>query len=175
MTFLSNILKRMRLQRRLSSPRANGFSLIESVVALGIMGLAVTALLGLLPHGMEVSRRAANAGATARIIESVTNELSQLNFTNLQDLPALQRLVFDDEGMLLFPGQTSGQIAYVAEVEKPNDSQGKATLPGGGPDEYLLRFIVKVANTPLPDFNFEDADPSAYYTTPVFLGPSIQQ
>ena len=155
--------------------RCSGFSLIESVVALGIMGLAVTALLGLLPHGMEVSRRAANAGATARIVESVTNELSQLTFQNLQNLPAIQRLVFDDEGMLLLPGQSSGQVAYVAEVEKPQASGGMAALPGGGPDEFLLRFVVKVANTPLPEFNFAEADTSAYFTTPIFLGPAIQQ
>jgi uncharacterized protein (TIGR02598 family) len=150
-----------------------GFSLVETVIALGIMGLAVTALLGLLPHGMEVSKKAADAGAMARIIDTVSTELSQLSTENLTALPAIQRLLFDNEGMLLLTSSSTSLVSYVAEVTKPTNTNGLVALPGGTADPNLLCFVVKVASTPLTDFRFELADPATFFTTPIFIGPSF--
>lgn len=155
------------------SKSARGFSLVETVIALGIMGLAVTALLGLLPHGMEMSKKAANAGAEARILDTLRSELGNFSYSGLQALTR-KRLAFDEEGMLLDSSASAVLISYVTEVTSSSSGETPVGLPGGaGPERLLMNFVVKIAPTPNNDFDFSSAPANTYRVLPLHFGPVI--
>lgn len=166
-------MKTHPLQNTLRMNRAAGFSLVETVIALGIMGLAVTALLGLLPHGMEMSKKAANAGAEARILDTIRSELGNFSFSGLQTVTK-KRLSFDEEGMLLDNSASAVLITYVAEITTPASGERPVALPGAAQGEgLLLNIVVKVASTPQAEFDFDSAPPNSYRVVPMHFGPSI--
>lgn len=147
-----------------------GFSLIETVLALGIMSLAITALLGLLPHGLEMSRKAANASAQSRIVDQIQARLTNNSFNALRDLNT-QTLRFDDQGELLESGSDMLSAVYIARVVA---NMKDIELPGGDdPEPTLLRFIVQIAATPKADFNFDSEPPNTYQSVPLLLAPLV--
>ena len=148
-----------------------GFSLIETVIALGIMGLAVTALLGLLPHGMEMSKKAANAGAQSRIIDFVRGELAHYKLDVLKAMTTEVRFFFDEEGMRIDDADNVSLVSYVSVISPPRTNL--VGLPGGAREPFLLNFSVRVAATPLRDFNFETAAANRFSTVPLHIGPTI--
>jgi len=60
--------------RRYSS-RAAAFSLLEVVLALGIAGFCLVAVLGLLPVGVQTNRNASSQTAVSNIIATVVSDL----------------------------------------------------------------------------------------------------
>ena len=149
----------------------SGFSLIETVIALGIMGLAVTALLGLLPHGMEMSKKAASAGAQSRIVDYIRGELAHYKLSALQAVKVPARYQFDEEGMNIESTDSISFVSYVAEVEPPIGRVIR--LPGGQEEPFLLNFTVKVAATPNRDFDFQTAAANRFVAVPLHIGPTI--
>jgi uncharacterized protein (TIGR02598 family) len=147
-----------------------GFSLVETVIAIGIMALAVTALLGLLPQGIEMTRQAGNENAYARILSSVRAEINKVGFKDLDQLE-LRRLTYDDQGVRIFQaGGTGNQIAYVAEVDFNGANNRPLTLPGGsGAEVAIENFSVRIVASPLQDYNFLRAPPMAYRTYPIHI------
>lgn len=150
----------------------HAFSLIETVLALGIMGLAITALLGLLPHGIEMSRKAANASASSRIIDTLQARLASNSFKSLLAFTT-EVLHFDDQGVILDGTGDLSSTVYIARVKGGGPtSSPKASLPGGtAPETTLLRFEIEIAPTPNLNFNFDTAPPNSYDSTPILIGP----
>jgi uncharacterized protein (TIGR02598 family) len=147
----------------------SGFSLVETVIAIGIMALAVTALLGLLPQGIEMTRQAGNENAYARILSSVRAEINKVAFRDLAQLE-LKRLTFDEQGVRIFQAGGAGTpVAYVAEVDFNGRGNNPIALPGGGPEVAIENFSVRIAASPLQDFNFLKAPAMAYRTYPVHI------
>ena len=97
-------------------PRCDAFTLIESVLALGIVATVLLAVIALLPAGLEATRSAAQRSAEARIVE-------QVRVRSLDALPAGD-LFFDATGNPL-PGPASEAI-FTAQVTA---GEG-VTLPG---------------------------------------------
>lgn len=162
--------KHLNVPGALRSRRASAFSLIETVLALGIMGLAITALLGLLPHGIQMSKKAADASAQSRIIDVISSRLSNLPFDQLQSQDN-QRVLFDDQGVQLGV-QDSQSAIYVARV-RVFTGTNSVTLPGAnGAESLVARVIVQITNIPNPDFNFDTAPPESYQSVPLLFGPT---
>lgn len=146
------------------------FSLIETVLALGIMGLAVTALLGLLPHGIQMSKKAADNSAQSRIVDIVSSKLANMPFSDLLQQDN-QRLFFDDQGVQL-PDQDAQSTIYVARV-RVYGGNNSVILPGGAAAEPLVaRVVVQVTNVPNMNFNFDTALPESFQTIPLLFGPT---
>lgn len=61
-------------------PRRRGFSLVETVLALGIVSFSLTSLLALLPAGLGSVRNAADETAISSIVRAVRAELNQADF-----------------------------------------------------------------------------------------------
>lgn len=140
-----------------------GFSLVEVVLATGIMALGVVTILGLLPHGLELTRKTANEQAETRIVDLIVGELQTLNWESM-NVGQKQKRFFDDQGLELLASQASGQefdmmLNYVVEVNIPqldvrlptNDNDGQRQI-----NQSLRRVIIKMISAPLRDFNFDD-------------------
>jgi uncharacterized protein (TIGR02598 family) len=159
-----------------------GFSLVETVMALGIMGLAITALLGLIPQGIEMSRKAGHASAQARIMDTIATRLANMPWYVNPDVPAPlsaidqqdnQRMLFDDQGVQVQRNSTASPAVYVARVLVHGSGPGP-TLPGAANPQPLLRTVeVQIAATPNDKFDFEKANPRTYQSMPLMFGPTI--
>lgn len=78
------------------SPRSNvrprktqGFSLVEIAIAVGILAVALVALLGLLPGGMNNFRKAMDTSVTAQIAQRILHDMEQAEFAEVIDLANL--------------------------------------------------------------------------------------
>jgi uncharacterized protein (TIGR02598 family) len=105
-----------------------GFSLVETVLAMAVMSLAVTVLLGLLPHGLEMSRKAGVSAGEARINTDVIAELSQVDWADLSGYND-DRFYFDDQGVRLDDTATTSLTAYVARVRLPGLLLARQPIP----------------------------------------------
>jgi uncharacterized protein (TIGR02598 family) len=140
--------------------RGRGFSLVETVLAMAVMSLAVTVLLGLLPHGLEMSRKAGVSAGEARVTTEILGELSQVDWNSLATYDN-KRFYFDDQGVRL--SENAGlEIAYVAEVQLPVP----INLPGASvPSDNLRRVVLDIASTPNTKFEFKDGQTFSTYTS----------
>lgn len=153
--------------KRYRSPLGLGFSLVETVIALGIMGLAITALLGLIPHGIEMSRKAGQASAMSRIMDTISSRLANMPFPALVG-GATQRLFFDDQGLQLESGQTD--MVYVVEVQINTTS----ILPGVATNQVRMATAqVRIAATSNATFSFAGGRSNRYKTLPMIIAPLI--
>jgi type II secretory pathway pseudopilin PulG len=57
-------------------PRHHGFTLTEVVVALGVFIFAITAIMGIIPFGMNQVRTASNESAAMSDMESIRDDIS---------------------------------------------------------------------------------------------------
>lgn len=141
---------------------ANGFSLVEVVLAVGIMALGVVTILGLLPHGLEMSRKTANEMAEARIIEHIVGEMQSTDWQSLSTY-GQQKRYFDDQGLEL-PNLNSAEaqfaLNYVVRVDVPAlDVRLPTNNTTVAADQNLRRVTIRMVAAPLPDFNFDSPPP----------------
>lgn len=83
MTGSPSIIFRRRSER--------GFSLVEVAIAIGILAVALVALLGLLPGGMTTFRTAMDTSITAQIAQRIMHDLEQAEFSEVIDLANLPK------------------------------------------------------------------------------------
>jgi uncharacterized protein (TIGR02598 family) len=98
--------KVVRWGRRLCD--RGGFSLVEVTLALGLVGFAVIAVLGLLPTGLTTMRQSMDQTVEAQIVQSIASQSVIANFTNLTGVS-----YFDDEGQ---PTRSSDGARYTVTV-----------------------------------------------------------
>lgn len=141
---------------------AAGFSLVEVVLAVGIMALGVVTILGLLPHGLEMSRKTANEMAEARIIEHIVGEMQSAEWAALHTYGQQVRY-FDDQGLELpnlATAEAQFSLNYVVRVEVPPLDVLLPTNTTTVPiDQNLRRVMIRIVAAPLPDFDFNSPPP----------------
>ena len=79
-----------------STPRA--FSLVEVVMAMGILSVGLLTTIGLLPVGLSTMRSAMDCTVNAQIVQQVTTEATLTAFTNLDAYISTGPQYFDQEG-----------------------------------------------------------------------------
>ena len=91
-----------------------GFTLVESVMAIGIVSFAMLSILGLIPVGLGTFRNAMNLTVETTIVQAVSGDLLRTDYTNL----AATNFYFDQEG-----SKTTNQAdrLYTAEVLAPHN------------------------------------------------------
>lgn len=67
------------------SRHRRGFSLVEVVLAIGVVAFAFVAIFSLLPVGMGVFREAMDTSVSAQIVQRIVSDAQQTNFDNLVD------------------------------------------------------------------------------------------
>jgi uncharacterized protein (TIGR02598 family) len=75
-----------------------GFSLVEILIAIGIIGFAVIPIVGILSIGVSLFGETAKNTVTTQILNQVNAEVRQMGFSNLVATPAAP-LYFDNEGV----------------------------------------------------------------------------
>lgn len=89
------------IRLRVSARCAAGFSLVESALAVALAALAVVALFGILPVGLDSVRNAATMTAEARMLQAVAAEYQMRPWASLKTLQAgdTEDFYFDTQGM----------------------------------------------------------------------------
>jgi len=156
----TNLISHSATARR--SRLSAAFSLVEVVLAVGIMALGVVTILGLLPHGMEISRKTANELAETRIIEQLVAELQSSEWDDIEGAKqtiSAQTRYFDDQGLELAETDSDLEalVTYVARVRVPDLNVRLPTNATAiSENQNLRRVTIEVASVPLTNFNFDD-------------------
>lgn len=140
-------------------------------MAVGIMAMGVVTILGLLPHGMEMSRKTANEQAETRIVDQLVGEVQSADWTTMGGMigpgGGQIKAYFDDQGLRLVgassnPGQSMVYLARVAFPDRTEVSSG-VPMPGKNnksvSNKNLRRVMVEVAVTHNPEFDFDNPPP----------------
>lgn len=91
-----------RSARRLRRIRRAGFSLIEIMLAIGIIAFAFIAIFGLIPGGLRIFRQAMDASVGSQIAQRVVSDAQQTDF---------DQLVTDENGNAITGVNSTGRKA----------------------------------------------------------------
>lgn len=149
-------------------PHAPGFSLVEVALAVAIAALGIITCLGLLPEGLEMSRRTVQLAINSNILEQIIRDAENASWPVLKPAHGLPssypmqtdgggaggqalRMLYDSQGSKI--EADSGQVSFVAEV----GFSGTCVLPGNpasANEPFLARLVIRVANSQDPEFKF---------------------
>lgn len=130
----------VRLRRPRRTPTA--FSLVEVVLAIGIVSFAFVGLFGLLPAGLNVFRQAIDNSVGSQIVQRLVNEAQQTDFPALITAAPTKRY-FDDQGNEVTSANESlytAEVSVLAKTEMPAATT-RAT-------DSLATITIKLANNP---------------------------
>jgi uncharacterized protein (TIGR02598 family) len=113
-----------------------GFSLVETVLAIGIVAFGLVSLLGLMPVGLSTLRSAMDASISSEIVQHVVSDLRQTETANTQ------YLYFDAQAGRLDDEQ--GALYFVNVVMPP----GNRTEVPGGETASLRKVLVEIVKNP---------------------------
>ena len=94
--------------------KALAFTLVECVMAIGIVSFAMVSILGLIPVGLGTFRDAMNLTVQTTILQSVSGELLRMDYSEVK----ATNFYFDQEGVRV-GSSSSGERLYTAEVLAP--------------------------------------------------------
>ena len=139
------------------------FSLIEVVIAIGIVSFAFVTLLGLLPIGLTAFRQAMDTTVCSQIVQRVVNDAQQTDYTTLTTSGTTQ-LYFDDQANEVTAANANNSL-YTVQVTV----SGTTTLPNsaGVQSTNLATVSVQIANNPghvAAPFASNSMIPSTTYT-----------
>jgi uncharacterized protein (TIGR02598 family) len=144
---------------------AGGFSLVEVALAVAIASLGIITCLGLLPEGIEMSRKTGLLAINSNVLDQIIRDIE-----NARNWRALKENYAPAPG---FP--TGGAVAAANDKRKYYDYQGTPVpanspnisfvalidydqlcyLPGDPVDQnYLARLRIRIANTSNAQYGF---------------------
>jgi uncharacterized protein (TIGR02598 family) len=115
-----------------------GFSLVEVVLAIGVMAMAFVPLFGLLPAGLTTYRGTVDTAVTSQIVQQLGNEAQQADFESVVSTESDRVRYFDDQGSeLRWTGAASTLKAlYQARMTVVSDTT------------HRKRLLIQVARNP---------------------------
>lgn len=113
----------------------HAFSLVEMVLALGVVAFVFVALIGILPVGMQSSRQAIDNTIQVEIFQRMVGFAQQTDFSRISELHDA-KYYFDDQGNPV--AEDHPQRLYIAAFEPP---------PPGGADSNMAVLLIRVWHT----------------------------
>lgn len=156
----------MKTTLRRKPRKTFGFSLVEIVVAVGIVATVMVALVGMIPTGLNTVNEAAHTMAEIRIAQQILGEVQLTEWKEIDKWEAEGPYYYDLEGNKL-DGDDVSKTVYTCQVEV----EEAAPLPQAEANEYLKRVTVKVSNKRGAKVNFSDTAPRKEYRQ--FSGNSV--
>jgi len=130
--------------RGFGSWQTEGFSLVEVVLAIGIISFGLISMMGLLPSGLQAFRSSMERTVSAQVAQAIMGEAKQKDFTNLTSAAATYRY-FTQEGVETL---SRPEGIYTAEVTLTN----QVGVPGSGSAQFTNRSLalvrVRIAHNP---------------------------
>jgi uncharacterized protein (TIGR02598 family) len=136
--FLQLPLFRVQTGTRRVRSEAAGFSLVETVLAIGIVAFGLVSLLGLMPVGLSTFRSAMDASISSEIVQHVVSDLRQTDGATGET----RYLYFDAQAERLNDAQ--GALYFVNVVPPP----GNRTEVPGGETASLRKVLVEIVKNP---------------------------
>lgn len=120
-----------------------GFSLVEVVIAIGVIAFAFIPMVGMLPMGLNLSRQAIDTTVEAQISQRLTAEVQQTDFSRLDELATASianPYYFDDQGnKVTDPANAIYQATFAISTS--------TTLPNAVATQKLATVTLCVLNT----------------------------
>ncbi len=117
---------------------STAFSLVEVILALGVFTFALMGLIGLLPMGLSNLKKAIDTTTEARIVQRISNELSQ---TEYDQIPDFATYYFDENGQIL--SNSSDGYIYAAQFTA---SKSTAILGASAPSTNLTTVVITITS-----------------------------
>ena len=115
-----------------SSRRRSAFSLVEVVMAIGIISFALVAVIGMIPVGLSTMRDAMDDNTAAQIANQITGEVLLTPFSKLDANFSAAVFYYDDQGIR--KDSQSDKTRYWAETSLVNASYpGSSNVPTANP------------------------------------------
>jgi uncharacterized protein (TIGR02598 family) len=127
-------------QRR--SRGSSGFSLVEVVLAMGIIAVAFIPLMGLLPIGLNTSKQAIDTTIQAQILQQMTGQAQLTGWSGLTTMcnGTANATYFDANGNVV---TSASSAIYMAAFSVPANT----VLPGGATTPTLDTISIYILNT----------------------------
>jgi len=106
--------------------KIQGFSLIEVVIALGIVSFAVSAILGLIPTGLNTLKDSNAETVRAQIVRSIAGSALTANFSSLNGTAS-----FDSDGQPIPSSDTTTYPRYTVSA-----TTNAPSFPGSAGDTF---------------------------------------
>lgn len=156
--FFGDTLDRLIFDTLRHGKQARGFSLIEVVMAVGVMSFAILPLVALLPVGLRTVQDSMDLTVTAGIAQQIRGELQQISFNpndavNINNLHS-QVYYYTNEGIKTTPGDP--------------DVYYNATFSVNGVTAASASFTSTNAQTVTVTLAYPNAIPAARQTKKVF-------
>ncbi len=119
--------------------RACGFTLVEVTMAIGIISFAFVATIGLLPVGLSVSRQAIETTIQSQIVQQLTTQALQTDFSQLATLSTADPYYFDDQGKSTSNTSSNYKAGFTVATT--------TALPAGASTQKLATVTIFVLNT----------------------------
>ena len=127
--------------------RKSGFSLIEVVIAIGLVALVMVPVVALLGTAIDTSREAFAQVNDARIGAELVGELQQAEWDDLASWNG-RKIYYDYQGQRL-PDGTQEDAVFTAQIQVKGSLGGLGlgtTAPAGNP--FLRQVIVAISSRP---------------------------
>jgi len=151
------------------SHQQRAFSLVEVVLAIGVVSFAFVALMGLLPAGMQQFRKAIDTTVAAEIAQRVIDDAQQTDFDTLLATPWPSYRYFDERGVEVIPinsgASSSAALLSSSYPAPPQQSEQQKVV-------YQVNTRV-VAQTILPDGTQAAVNTLATVTVQVLNNPGF--
>ena len=151
------------------SPHYRGFSLVEVVIAVGVVSFAFVAILGLIPAGMSQFRQAMDTSASAQIAQRVIGDAQQTDFDVLTQTAdprtAAPNFTF------LAPTVANPRVRYFDEAA--NEVVPAATTGAPNAAEQAL-IVYHVITRIAPTTALPQPDPAASLKSPTIATVTVQ-
>lgn len=104
------------------------FSLVETVLALGVASFGMITLLGLIPLGLKTSRDAIDITTQSQIVQLIRNQIQLTDFSNMDQLND-RKFYYDDQGLEVDEGSPSHLFTATLVVGDMNAFNTTSMLP----------------------------------------------
>jgi uncharacterized protein (TIGR02598 family) len=111
-------------KRNRKSLSGRAFTLVEVVLALGVVSFGLISMLGLLTVGLKTFHDAMSQTTETEIAQQISNQLQLANFSSISGIKNSSNYYFTQEGLQLTNGSSTStapaSTVYTASVAAPS-------------------------------------------------------